>query len=120
MPVKSLTSSVLKWPDPQSVKQSLAQWAEALAKVQQEIVRIGYFGSYARGDWGVGSDLDLVIVLKHSSLPFHRRATMVDTTPLPVAADVLVYTVEEWNRLLQKGRFGRMLEKEVVWIFTLV
>jgi predicted nucleotidyltransferase len=38
------------------------------------VVRIGYFGSYARGDWGVGSDLDVIAVVAFSDEAFTRRA----------------------------------------------
>ena len=34
----------------------------------------GCFGSFARGDWGVGSDLDLVAVVRRAERPFIERA----------------------------------------------
>ena len=58
MPVRSLTSSVLRWPDSQTVDQAVRRWAEKVVRQRQHVVRIGYFGSYARGDWGVGSDTE--------------------------------------------------------------
>lgn len=58
-------------------------------------LQIGYFGSYARGDWGVSSDPDLVIILESSEQPFERRSAEWDTTELPAPADVLVYTKGE-------------------------
>ena len=82
------------------------------------MVRIGYFGFYARGDWGVGSDLDLLIVVERSDRPFARRAADWDATNLPVPADVLVYTEGEWKRLPTGGRFGRTLDREVKWVYV--
>lgn len=41
MPVRSLTQSLLRWPEPE---------------------RVGVFGSYGRGDAGVGSDLYLLLI----------------------------------------------------------
>jgi len=77
-----------------------------------EVLRIGYFGSYARGDWGVGSDLDVVIILKSSDLPFIERAAKWNTMEMPVAVDVLVYTETEWKgRMQSRGQF-----RDVVWI----
>jgi predicted nucleotidyltransferase len=35
--------------------------------------RVGLFGSYGRGDAGVGSDLDLLLIVAGSSGPQHQR-----------------------------------------------
>lgn len=115
MPVRSSSSSVLRWPDRPTVVTALARWAHAVAQAAPEIRRIGYFGSYARGDWGVGSDLDIIILVDRSSEPFVRRAARWDATRLPVPADLIVYTTEEWDRL---GREGRRLDRraEVIWL----
>lgn len=74
------------------------------------------FGSYARGDWGVGSDLDLVIVVERCNQPIERRAAEWDLTELPVPADVLVYTKEEWKSLDRQGRLYQTLMREAVWV----
>jgi predicted nucleotidyltransferase len=79
-------------------------------------VRIGYFGSYARDDWGVGSDLDLVVVLRESHVPFERRALAFDLGSLPVPADLLVYTVEEWDRMSESGGLPKTIASELVWM----
>lgn len=63
MPVRSLDSSVLRWPDATTVHQAVCRWAREAARTRPEVLRVGYFGSYARGDWGVGSDLDLYLRL---------------------------------------------------------
>ncbi|MGQ9602514.1 MAG: nucleotidyltransferase domain-containing protein, partial [Candidatus Bipolaricaulia bacterium] len=73
MPVRSLNSSVLKWPDAKTVDRAVRIWAKEIAQLKPEVVRIGYLGSYARGDWGVGSDLDLVVVVQRSDLSFTHR-----------------------------------------------
>ena len=70
MPVRSLNSSVLKWPDQKTVIKALKDWMIVEADHQPELIELGYFGSYARGDWGVGSDLDLIAILSHSTIPF--------------------------------------------------
>lgn len=117
MPVRSLNSSVLVWPDRLTVGAALRQCAEETAQRRPALVRVGYFGSYARGDWGVGSDLDVVLVVARDGLPFARRAAAWDLTSLPVPADVLVYTEKEWRGLDPGGRFARMLAREVVWVW---
>jgi hypothetical protein len=81
-------------------------------------MRLGYFGSYARGDWGVGSDLDLVAVIEESDESFERRSLRWDTHQLPVPAQALVYTREEWESLKEQGsRFALTLERETVWVY---
>lgn len=117
MPVRSLSSSVLKWPSTQIVIEALGKWAKEIARKRDDIQRIGYFGSYARGDWGVGSDLDLLLIVKRCDHPFEERAAKLDATTLPVPADVLVYTTQEWQMLRQERRSGWLLP-EVVWIYS--
>jgi len=117
MPVRSLSSSVLKWPDRQAVDAAVRRWAEEAIRGPQNVLRIGYFGSYARGDWGVGSDLDLVMVVEASEEPFERRSAPWDTSGLPVPADLLVYTRREWEALPHGTRFGWMLRTETVWVY---
>lgn len=117
MPVRSLNSSVLKWPDAQTVLAAVREWAETLASRHPSIQKIGCFGSYARGDWGVGSDVDLLMVVTHTDLPFEQRALSFDASGLPVPADVLVYTVEEWNNLQENSASIQKIACEVYWIF---
>jgi predicted nucleotidyltransferase len=117
MPVRSLTSSVLRWPDAAEVIAALRAWAARVTGTRPEVCRIGYFGSYARGDWGVGSDLDVVILVDRCDLPFERRATVWDLDVLPVPVDVLVYTEDEWDRLGREGRSPRMT-REAIWVYA--
>lgn len=118
MPTRSLGSSVLVWPDRNAVDQAVRRWAESQAGGHPELRRLGYFGSYARGDWGVGSDLDLVAIVAESALPFDRRAAAWDLVGLPVPTELLVYTEAEWQRLVsQGGRFARTLLTETVWVY---
>lgn len=118
MPVRSLNSSVIKWPDEQTVRQAAREWAEDRVRKRPDIVRIAYFGSYARGDWGVGSDLDLLVVIEASGLPFHQRALEWDVLDLPVPVDLLVYTAAEWQALKEENSaFYRKLTSEAVYLF---
>lgn len=119
MPVRSLNSSILKWPDLKTVDKAVRSWSVREGKKRPALRRLGYFGSYARGDWGVGSDLDLIAVVAGLSGPFERRSVKWDLTGLPVPAEILVYSVKEWKSL-QKGntKFSRMLNSEVIWIYV--
>src|SRR5207249_148336 len=118
MPVRFLNSSVLAWPDKASVEQAVRSWILQERTKHPELLRMAYFGSYARGDYGVGSDLDLIAIVSASSEYFHRRPLSWDLLRLPVPSDLLVYTEEEWNRLMQEdNRFVRTLRSQAVWVY---
>jgi uncharacterized protein len=118
MPVRSLRSSVLVWPDRAQVMGAARRWAREEASTREGVLRIGCFGSYARGDAGVGSDLDLVAVVRRAGVPFAERSAAWPLERLPVPADLLVYTEEEWDRLTAAGtRFAKVLRSEVVWLW---
>ncbi|HXH22458.1 MAG TPA: nucleotidyltransferase domain-containing protein [Dehalococcoidia bacterium] len=112
-----MSSSVLRWPDAPTVAAALRRWAERAAAERPELRRVGYAGSYARGDWGVGSDLDVVLVVEDARLPFWRRPVEWDLTGLPVPADVLVYTEAEWRALDPARLIARVLAREVTWVW---
>ncbi|MEM3658333.1 MAG: nucleotidyltransferase domain-containing protein [Candidatus Hadarchaeum sp.] len=112
-----MNSSVLKWPNAEAVDRAVRRWAQEIAHKRPEIIRIGYFGSYARGDWGVGSDLDLIVVVEQPQLPPIERACEWDVTELPVPVDLVIYTENEWESLAERGRFGKMLRQETVWVY---
>lgn len=93
-------------------------WSSRQTLERTGIVAIGYFGSYARGDWGVGSDLDVVAIVYDTKERFERRALNWDLTSLPVPTELLVYTVDEWkNRLNEANHFIQRLNQEVVWTY---
>lgn len=118
MPVKSSHSSLLVWPTADRVIQFAAAWARQTADEHTDIHRIGYFGSYATGRSGVGSDLDLVIVIEQSNQPFARRAASWDTTTFPVPVDLIVYTVVEWDAFTSSEiGFARTLRHETRWLY---
>lgn len=119
MPVRSLNSSVFKWPDRDQVARLLRKWAEKEIPKHRELVRLGYFGSYASGNWGVGSDLDLLAVVRKASEPFEKRSLLWSLDGLPVPAEILVYTIDEWQEMKEKGyKFAAVVEKEVVWMYS--
>jgi predicted nucleotidyltransferase len=117
MPVRSLNSSVLVWPTRKEVDAAAREWAGKQFAHRPELVRVGYFGSYAHGNWGVGSDVDLLAIVRETEEPFERRALGWDLSELPVPAEILVYTEAEWKRLIATGsRFAEQVEREAVWM----
>ncbi len=117
MPVRSLNSSVIRWPGRAEVHEAVRSWAQAERRKHPELLRLGCFGSYARGDWGVGSDLDLIAIVRDCQAAFHERSRDWNTEDLPVAADLLVYTQAEWDSLIgSDNKFARAVQRETVWI----
>ena len=118
MPVRSLNSVVLRWPDRAAVHGAAKAWAERAGAVGKEIQRIGYFGSYATGKWGVGSDLDVVILVDATDIPFAGRGQHYPVAGIPVPCEVVVYTSDEWRQMIREGRrFPLTVEAEAVWLY---
>jgi uncharacterized protein len=116
MPVRSLNSSIMRWPDRESVDAAIRQWAIPVDD-NPTVIAIGYFGSYARGDAGVGSDLDVLMIVTESDRAFEQRAIEWDLQAIPVPVEVLIYTRSEWQQLPeQQPRFYQTLKQETVWL----
>lgn len=118
MPVPSLPSFAITWPNRQTVDEAVRRWAAELVRKHPvpRILAIGYFGSYARGDWGFGSDVDLLVIVEDDPTPFIERAVRYETLSLPVPADLFVYTRDEWQAI-QAQPSGRHIAREVVWVW---
>jgi hypothetical protein len=99
-------------------------WAAHLRRDHPEIVRIGYFGSYARGDYVPGSDLDVLIevtaicgVPSGADMRPADRATRYRPESFPVGMDVFVYTSAELAAQRAAGTgFVKTIDREVCWL----
>jgi len=117
MPARLLNSSVFVWPSRDEVDRAARARATGVARRVPHLQRLGCFGSYARGDHGVGSDLDLVAIVAMSDRAFVDRGREWDLTTLPVPAEILVHTAAEWETLQATGgHMARALAEETVWI----
>lgn len=105
MPVRSLSSAVFKWPDRETVLAAARAWAQSLAARHPEVAHVWAVGSYARGDWGVGSDLDLIVILTHTTLDRLERLreyqppSRSGSVGMPVPVDLWVHTLAEWQAM---------------------
>ncbi|WP_170944101.1 nucleotidyltransferase domain-containing protein [Leptolyngbya sp. BC1307] len=111
----------MKWPNRHQVHTAISQWVRQLGTASgtaaSTVLSAGYFGSYARDDAGVGSDLDVVIIVTESNLPFNHRYNLWDFSTIPVPVEAQVYTVHEWEQLpTQQPRFYKTLVEETCWI----
>jgi len=115
MPVRSLSSAVFKWPDRESVLRAARAWARSLRQHDSTVRSIHCVGSCARGDWGVGSDLDVIVIIDDTDMSLVERRRRYEPTDVPVPADVFVYTASEWDALaLRSPHLFRRLERERV------
>jgi uncharacterized protein len=103
MPVRSLNSSIMRWPNREEVDAASRQWVNTYVVDDSVVVAIGYFGSYARDEAGVGSDLDVVMIVTEHDRPFEQRATNWDFRSIPVPVEALIYTKAEWQQSLQSN-----------------
>jgi hypothetical protein len=108
---------VFRWPDAHAVENALRAWVARVTAERSEVRSVGYFGSYARGDWGVGSDVDLIVIVAGSEDSFERRAAGWNTSSLPVPADLLVYTDDEWQAMQRGGRLSERMTREIIWLY---
>ncbi len=101
MPVRPMNSAVFRWPDREQALAAARAWARSIAARDAGVLCIGCVGSAARGDWGVGSDLDLVVIVRDAPADPVERLRRYEPADLPVPADVFVYTQQEWARLMR-------------------
>jgi predicted nucleotidyltransferase len=77
-------------------------WVRELLANRPEVVQVGYFGSYARGDYAPGSDFDVLMEITRTALPPRDRAFAYLPDSFPVDLDLVVYTTDELAAL--RGR----------------
>ena len=117
MPVRSLNQSVLRWPKPELILAAVQRWAEAQQAVRPSLAKVGVFGSYGRGDAGVGSDLDLLLVDGSATGSQQQRLLTWPLERLPLSCDALVLTPTELQELLANGsRMAIELQRDLRWL----
>lgn len=85
------------------VWEALRSFVSHLRHQHPEVAKVVLFGSVVRGDCVPGSDVDLLIVLRESSLPFPDRIPRYLPSGFPVGVDVFPYTRDELEQMLSQG-----------------
>lgn len=93
----------IEYVDRFSVTHALEAFIQSLASKHPELERVVLFGSFAKGCAVPSSDVDLLLVLESSELPFLERIPAFLPTRFPVGVDVFPYTREELERMLEEG-----------------
>ncbi len=81
---------------------------------RSDIKRVSLFGSYAQGRADLFTDLDILIVMDSDKSFIDRLREIYASLSLPVAADIICYTVEEFDQMKQRGFLKQVLAQEVV------
>lgn len=84
-----------------------------LDKLKGKVERISVFGSYAKGRRDLFTDLDVIIVVRTDKPFIERMREMYSLLALPVDADILCYTPEEYERM--KAGFLRGVEEVILY-----
>ena len=98
-----LVPSVIRDRVRREIQQDLDDWVPQIVEAMGP-EKVILFGSAARGEAGVSSDIDLVVIC-HSELNFFDRigqALRLYRGKREINA--LVYTPQEWQRLVAEGR----------------
>lgn len=92
---------------------------EFILKVREEFDEkaiVYLIGSYARGDWLLNSDLDLIIISeKFRNLSLGKRYALIrKLLPQDISVELLLYTPEEFKKLKEKSMILQDVRK--YWI----
>jgi predicted nucleotidyltransferase len=93
------------------MKQSVERIVEALSGKAE---RISIFGSSVDQNPGLFSDLDVLIIMDSEKPFLDRLKEIYSLLSLPVDADILWYTPQEFKRIKHRGFFKTILKKEKV------
>jgi predicted nucleotidyltransferase len=119
MQKKSSPFVKIEYLDKPAIAKAIARLVEELSQKYPEIERISLFGSFARDEAVPGSDVDILIVLTDSDLPFKDRITKYMPSSFPVGIDVFPYTRSEMEAMLDQGNyFLKSAEEDSIVLFT--
>jgi predicted nucleotidyltransferase len=85
--------------DREEIYEQLREFAR-LVKGKHKVKKVYLYGSFARGDFHEGSDIDLIIVGEFDGKMPQRIGRIFDLTSLPV--EPLVYTEAEFEQMKER------------------
>ena len=92
--------------DSEKIYEQLREFAHLL-KTKRKVKKVYLYGSFARGDFHEGSDIDLIIVGEFEGKMPQRIKEVLDLTALPV--EPLVYTEAEFEQMKEGAFFKEVL-----------
>lgn len=88
-------SVVIKSIDEAGVRRAVDAYAADILRTRPDVEEIIVFGSFAKGTWAPGSDVDLFIVLTAAVTPPRDRIPDFLPGAFPVGVDIFPYTRDE-------------------------
>ena len=92
--------------DSEKIYEQLREFAHLL-KTKHKVKTVYLYGSFARGDFHEGSDIDLIIVGEFEGKMPQRIKEVLDLTALPV--EPLVYTEAEFEQMKERSFLEEVL-----------
>ncbi len=113
--VQSLDSVQILSVDYNALIKSLKKACRKIRENHPDTLKVLLFGSFAKGDYTPESDIDILIIVRQTDIPFlERRDTFLDfLKDIPFDLNILVYTEAELKKMLDEGNlFIRQVMKE--------
>lgn len=92
--------------DREEIYERLREFAHQL-KTGHRVNKVYLYGSFARGDFNEGSDIDLIIVGDFEGRMPQRIKNILDLTSLPI--EPLVYTEAEFEQMKERAFLTEVL-----------
>jgi predicted nucleotidyltransferase len=93
------------------LKESLERVVKVLSPRAE---RISVFGSYPKKEADLFTDLDILIIMKTDKPFLERMREIYSLLALPVDADILWYTPEEFERIRKRKFFKSLVREEII------
>jgi predicted nucleotidyltransferase len=92
--------------DREKIYEQLREFAY-LFKTKHKVKKVYLYGSFARGDFHEGSDIDLIIVGEFEGKMPQRIGRILDLTSLPI--EPLVYSELEFEQIKERPFFREVM-----------
>jgi len=92
--------------DREKIYEQLKEFAHLL-KIKHKVKKVYLYGSFARGDFNEGSDIDLIIVGEFENKMPQRINKIFNLTSLPI--EPLVYTEAEFEQMKERAFLKEVL-----------
>ncbi|MBU4241564.1 MAG: nucleotidyltransferase domain-containing protein [Actinobacteria bacterium] len=109
----------IRYLDKEAVRRALDLFLDGIKENHLEVKKVILFGSFAKGTCVPSSDVDLLIVLEGTPVPFPDRIVEYLPSRFPVGVDVFPYTEAELDQMVEQGNlFIKGVLEEGIEVFS--